>query len=77
MEVIINKWGNSLAVRIPATFAQEINLFEGSKVEIVVEDGKIVICRPRYTLEGLLMLITPDNLHTETQTNAPIGNEEW
>jgi antitoxin MazE len=77
MEAVISKWGNSLAVRIPAPFAQEISLFEGSKVEIVMEEGKIVIRRPRYVLEELLMLITPENLHTETQTNATVGNEEW
>lgn len=77
MEATINKWGNSLAVRIPARFAQEIRLFEGSKVEIIMEEGRIVIRRPRYTLEGLLMLITPENIHTETQTDTPQGNEEW
>jgi antitoxin MazE len=77
METVINKWGNSLAVRIPSSFAQEINLIEGSKVEIVMEGGKIIIRRPHYTLEELLMLITPDNLHSETRTNTPVGNEEW
>jgi antitoxin MazE len=76
MEAVISKWGNSLALRIPHPFAQETKLVEGSKVDVVLEEGRIVI-NPYYTLEGLLMLITPENLHTETQTNHPQGNEEW
>jgi antitoxin MazE len=77
METVINKWGNSLAIRIPAPLAQEIKITEGSKVEIVMEGGVIIIRRPRYTIDELVKCITPENLHTETQTDIPVGNEEW
>lgn len=46
MATIVSKWGNSLAVRIPQNLAKEINLTEGSEVELILEDGNLVI-RPR------------------------------
>lgn len=80
METRIQKWGNSLAVRIPKAFAEETALKEGSTVEIVLRNGKLIIAPPRrskITLEKLLEKVTSENLHSEVQTGEPVGNEAW
>ena len=80
MAATIAKWGNSLAVRIPQHLAKEIDLTEGSEVELAVIDGNLVI-RPRtrhqYSLEDLIQAITPENMHDEIRTGAAVGNETW
>lgn len=80
MNTRIQKWGNSLALRIPKTFADETGLKSGSVVEISVVAGQLVITPVRgsqYELEVLLAQITEDNLHQEIITGDPIGNEAW
>ncbi|QWE11814.1 AbrB/MazE/SpoVT family DNA-binding domain-containing protein [Polynucleobacter sp. AP-Titi-500A-B4] len=47
MNIQISKWGNSLALRIPASFIKEIKLKDGDKVEATLsKDGSLVI-RPQ------------------------------
>ena len=75
----VKKWGNSLAVRIPAHVARQLNLTENSPVDYVVLDGSLVI-RPltehgSYSLKQLLGRITPENIHAETKTGAAVGQE--
>ena len=44
MELQINQWGNSLALRIPASVAKQMHLNKGSKISLVVDDaGKAAI----------------------------------
>ncbi|MGP1383313.1 MAG: AbrB/MazE/SpoVT family DNA-binding domain-containing protein [Thainema sp.] len=80
MITTISKWGNSLAVRIPQNLAKEINLTEGSEVELVLEDGKLII-KPKiqcqYSLEELVEAITPENRQGEINSGIAIGNEIW
>lgn len=75
----VAKWGNSLAVRIPKTMANELNLDEDTEVELVVADGRLVLSpiRPGYRLEDLLAGISEGNLHGETDTGSTVGNEVW
>lgn len=73
----VQKWGNSLGIRIPKALAMEIGLKEGSKIDLDVEDGHLVIKPRTNTLEDLLSKITPDNLHSEVQTGEPQGRESW
>ncbi len=64
----IQKWGNSLALRIPKSIAKTIKIEEGSDVKIKVEKNKIVISRKKnqtYKLKELLSLVTNENLHNE------------
>ena len=62
----VQKWGNSLAVRIPSAFAKEIGLCPDTEVELRLEDNKLVIIPNRKRqLEELLKQITPENLHSE------------
>jgi len=76
----IQKWGNSLALRIPKSFAQEVGLESSSPVDILLEDGKLVVvpeAGPKFLLEELLKQVTKDNLHDEVKTGTPVGKEIW
>lgn len=79
MQARIQKWGNSLALRIPRPFAAEAGLENESLVDLSVVDDRVVITplSPRYSLEVLLRGVTKDNLHGEVETGAPSGNEAW
>jgi antitoxin MazE len=79
MQARIQKWGNSLAIRIPKPFALEVGLEQNSLVVVSVSEGKLVLepVKPTYSLEELLAQVTPDNLHQEIETGLPIGNEAW
>ena len=80
MKTRIQKWGNSLALRIPKSFATEANLFEESVVNVSVVKGKLVvapIAKPKVTLEKLLAGITEENLHGEVSSGPAVGAEEW
>ena len=80
MRVHIRKWGNSLALRIPKPFAVEASLAQGSPVDLVLEDGRLVI-QPvedsEYDLAELLAQVTDANRHSEIDTGASVGREEW
>ncbi|MGB7341163.1 MAG: AbrB/MazE/SpoVT family DNA-binding domain-containing protein [Phototrophicaceae bacterium] len=76
----IQKWGNSLALRIPKAFAEEAGLDNDSAVEIHVVDGQIHIVPiqdNQYDLSDLLADVTADNLHDEVDTGNAMGNEVW
>lgn len=80
MQSKVQRWGNSLAVRIPKAFAQGIGLEEDSAVEISVNGTDLVISRITplpFTLDGLLAQITDDNLHDEVAVDQVLGNEVW
>lgn len=65
----IKKWGNSLAVRIPQTFTNKLNIKEGSRIRLESADG-IIFLKPvkKYSLDELLKGISEDNLHSEVST---------
>jgi antitoxin MazE len=80
MKMRIQKWGNSLALRIPKSFAAEAHLEQGMVVEVSLLDGKLLVTPlrpPAVTLEALLQGITPENLHNEVDTGSALGNEAW
>lgn len=80
MKVQIQKWGNSLALRIPKSFAVESNVKQGTVVEMTLEKGKIVVTpveEPEFTLEDLLSKVTKRNLHKAIETGEPVGKEVW
>jgi len=78
METIVQKWGNSLGIRIPSVIAKEHRLRNGIKVEIF-GDGEKISIKPqkRYTLDELVDGINNKNLHKGIETGVPVGNEEW
>ena len=80
MKTRVQKWGNSLALRIPKSFADEVGLQKETDVEVSLADGKIVVARlakPKLTLEQLLSKVTKDNLQDEVDTGSAVGNETW
>jgi antitoxin MazE len=79
MQTQVGKWGNSLAVRIPGSYARDLELKEGMELDVAVVEGAILL-RPRravYTLEELVSQITPENVHGETDWGRPVGGEAW
>jgi len=80
MRTRIQKWGNSLALRIPKSFADEVGLQRETTIEVSLADGKLVITpvvEPKPTLKQLLAKVTRDNLHREVDTGSATGNEMW
>ena len=80
MKTRVQKWGNSLALRIPKSFAEEVGLQRETSVEVSLADGKLVItpvAKPKMTLKQLLAKVTKDNLHHEIDTGSAAGNETW
>ena len=80
MKTMIQRWGNSLALRIPKAFAEEISVREGDEVEMNITRGRLVVAPrpPRdYRLADLVAKIRPGNLHREVTTAAPRGKEAW
>ncbi len=77
MRTDVAKWGNSLAIRVPRAIADRLGFGEGTAVEIeATPDGMTVrSAAPRYTLDGLLAGITPDNLPDESFDDRPRGSE--
>jgi antitoxin MazE len=76
----IQKWGNSLGLRIPKVLAADAHVTEGTSVELNVENGRLVIapCRKsKCRIEDLVAGITPENLHRESDTGSPVGREVW
>jgi antitoxin MazE len=76
----ILKWGNSLGLRIPKSFAKEAGVEEGSAVDISLDGDRIVI-RPakpaRYKISNLVSEIREDNIHEEISTADVVGREVW
>ncbi len=80
MKTRVQKWGNSLALRIPKSFAVEAGIEEDAPVDVTLHDGAILItpvARPAYSLSQLLADITPENLHPEVDTGEVRGGEAW
>jgi antitoxin MazE len=78
---VLKRWGNSLAVRIPANIAAEISLEEGQEVHVEVEDGRIVV-RPhkairRFSRERLIQQYREGKLapHDDVDFGEPVGTE--
>jgi len=80
MKTRVQKWGNSLALRIPKAVAAEAGLCEDTPVQLSCRDGKIVIqAAPPAppTLDELLRGVTDENLHGEWRTGPAVGREAW
>jgi len=76
---IVSKWGKSLAIRIPATFAETLGISEGTEIELRAAAGRLVVTprKHKYDIDDLVAAITPGNRHEEIDWGAPAGREEW
>lgn len=76
----VQKWGNSLAVRIPKVFADEMNLAEGASVQMMLKEGVLIITpndEPKWDLEELMAGVTDENINDEWETGGPAEKESW
>lgn len=78
----VQRWGNSLAVRIPTDVAKACDLTEGTELEVRNEKGTVVLVperprRHRYGLAELVRQITSRNRHQPGEYGAPRGREVW
>jgi antitoxin MazE len=80
MVATVQKWGNSLALRIPSSLAKDVHLQQGSLVEVAVVEGNMVV-KPKkvrkVSLSQLLKGVTKANLHSEHAWGVPAGREAW
>ena len=80
MQTRVQKWGNSLAVRIPKAFAEQVGLEENAPVALSLSGGKLIIApasEDKLSLEDLLAAVTDENLHREWETGPAVGHEAW
>jgi len=74
----VQKWGNSLGVRIPRGLAEEVGLGAGSEVSLSAKDGELVV-KPsvpaRLSLDDLLPEVSEENLHSSIDTGSAVGAE--
>jgi len=80
METNIQKWGNSLGVRLSKSITDSHSLKAGSRVQVVETKNGIEISalkKPSFLVADMVKKITKDNLHAEMDWGAPRGNELW
>ncbi len=80
MKTRVQRWGNSLALRIPKSFAVEAGLHAEATVDLSLVDGRLVVrpVKPQpLRLKDLLRGITDENLPGEWDTGAAVGKEVW
>ena len=78
METVIRKWGNSPAIRIPASLMNAGQFELEQQVKITAEDGRIIIeplHKVEYSLDELLAGITAENAHPKASFGSPMGKE--
>lgn len=80
MRVQVQKWGNSLALRIPRSVAEDVGVRAGTVLDVVVSRGRVVATPvpPTVTkLKDLLRRVTRRNIHREIDWGVPVGRESW
>lgn len=82
MTTRIQRWGNSLAIRIPKAFADEMDVAEGSVVDITVREGTLVVAPMRRSperldIEELVREIPADYVAEVIDWGPPVGKEVW
>lgn len=76
---VVQKWGNSLGLRIPTELVKKIGLKSGDEVSCDLSGDTIVIQKQKrkYSLKKLLEGVSEKNSHKETDTGEAVGNEYW
>ena len=79
MRTRVSKWGNSLAIRLPKAAVQSLQVHEGEAIDLSIEGDAVIIRAPRarYTLEGLVAQMRPeDQPEAVDDTSAPPMGDE-
>ena len=78
MNTRVQKWGNSLAIRLPKSLANEVDLCQGSLVDLTLENGALRVqplSPPQYDLNDLLADVTAENTHGAIHATDGVGRE--
>lgn len=78
MKTSVKKWGNSMAVRIPALMAKDLHIRDGSILEVLVDSGNIILKpekRNRVNLKKMLLKVNSSNIHGEVNAGKSVGRE--
>jgi len=78
MTVRVQKWGNSLGVRIPKDIARQSSIGEGTELEVHYSDGRVILLPPRVpSLKQLLAQVNPGNRPKLIDWGPAVGGEVW
>lgn len=80
MDATVKKWGNSLAIRLPRAFAEQLGLADGTAVDLSLTEGGLLLTPARPApprLADLLARVTRRNVHAEVKAGPPVGRELW
>ena len=79
MHIRVQKWGNSLAVRIPKPLAEDAKVEEGTVLNLAVSEGRVIATpvKKNKSLKQMLAKVSRKNLHAEVESGAPVGREVW
>ena len=72
------RWGDSVALCLPAELAKQIHATAGSQVDLTIEGGRVVLTpveSPTCMLDELVAGITSENRHGEISGQAAVGAE--
>lgn len=81
MTATISKWGNSQGLRFPKDIMKELHLAIGDKVNIFIENNKVVMeplqkDKVKYDINELVSKI-PKDYQAKEETTSAVGLEEW
>ena len=74
----IGRWGNSAAVRLPATLMSQAKFSDSQAIDLILQDGRIIlepVKASELSLKDLLAQITPESIHSEVDFGQPVGRE--
>lgn len=79
MTATVQKWGNSLALRLPKAIAQELEVSEGDSVDLKIRGDSLQVkpARREYRLAELLAEVKKENVHSEIDWGGAVGKEVW
>ncbi len=80
MKILIQKWGNSLAVRIPKSLADDIRVRQGAAMDLTLQKGSLILKPVKatvYSLKQLVEKVSSKNCHREFSAGAKVGKEVW
>lgn len=78
MHIRLQKWGNSLAVRIPKPLAEDAKVENGTVLSLAVSEGKIIatpVKKNKQSLKQMLAKVSKKHLHAQVESGAPVGRE--
>ena len=80
MLVRVEEIDGRICIPILNEIAEKFGISAGDVVDIVWENGRLVVRRwdePLDEIDAMILTITPENRHPEISTGPPRGNEVW